>query len=157
MRHPDSLSSGHLQLTSPEFEDGSSMPRRYTCDGDDVSPPLEWTGAPDDAASLALVMDDPDARGFVHWVVINIDPSATGGLPAGWSEDGEFQGTNSYGGIGYRGPCPPSGAHRYVFRLMALDTVLELSDAPSADEVLSVAVGHMLDEASLRATYERAR
>lgn len=157
MRYPDTPSDGPLTLASPEFEDGAAIPRRYTCDGDDISPPLSWTGVPDDAASLALVMDDPDAGGFVHWVVYNVEPSETGALQTGWSERGEFQATNSFGRIGYGGPCPPSGEHRYEFRLLALDTLLDLTGAPGADEVLGAAAGHVLAEARLGGTYRRAR
>lgn len=157
MRHPDTEQDQELSLTSPEFDDGGAIPRRYTCDGDDISPPLTWTGAPDEAASLAIVVDDPDARGFVHWVVYNLDASASGGLQTGWSETGEFQGTNSFGRVGYGGPCPPSGEHRYRFRLLALDVLLDLDGAPRAEDVLAAAGGHLLAEARLGGTYRRAR
>ena len=144
-------------LTSPEFSEGAAIPRRYACDGDDVSPPLSWQGAPGDAASLALVMDDPDARGFVHWVVLDMTASATGSLPAGWSTspDAPPQGTNSRGHMGYAGPCPPSGTHHYVFRLLALDQVLGITDGPRAQQVLDAADGHILAEALLTATYRK--
>ncbi|NJD28322.1 MAG: YbhB/YbcL family Raf kinase inhibitor-like protein [Chloroflexi bacterium] len=157
MRSPESTAGVQFALTSPEFPEGGAIPSRYTCDGDDVSPPLEWSGAPESAASLALVIDDPDARGFVHWVVYNIDPSASGGLPAGWSEDAEFQGSNDFGRMGYGGPCPPSGAHRYRFRLLALDTMLDLTGAPTAQRLTDAAAGHVLAEAQLNASYRRAR
>ena len=144
-------------LTSPEFEEGGSIPRRYACDGDDVSPPLSWEGAPGDTAALALVMDDPDANGFVHWVVLDMTASATGSLPAGWSKspDAPPQGTNGFRKVGYGGPCPPSGTHRYVFRLLALDQALGLTGAPKAQEVLDAADGHILDEAWLTASYRK--
>lgn len=157
MPHLDNEQDERFELTSPEFHHGGAIPRRYTCDGDDISPPLTWSGAPDGAVSLALVMDDPDARGFVHWVVYNLDASATGGLQTGWSETGEFQGTNSFGRVGYGGPCPPSGEHRYVVRLLALDTLLALEGAPRADDLLAAADGHVLAEARLEGTYRRAR
>jgi len=157
MENPDHGDADSLSLSSPEFADGGVIPRRYTCDGDDVSPPLSWSGAPADAASLALIMDDPDARGWVHWVVYDITTSATGSLPAGWaaSADASPQGTNGWGRLGYGGPCPPSGTHRYAFRLVALDRELALPGAPTAREVLDAAAGHILGEASLTGTYRR--
>ena len=152
-----SPSQSGFTLTSPEFDEGESIPRRYACDGDDVSPPLAWSGAPGDSASLVLVMDDPDANGFVHWVVLDMTASATGSLPAGWSKspDAPPQGTNSFGRVGYGGPCPPSGSHRYAFRLLVLDQVLGLSGAPRAQDVLDAAEGHVLAEARLSGMYRR--
>jgi Raf kinase inhibitor-like YbhB/YbcL family protein len=155
MRIPDS--SERFTLTSPEFADGAEIPRRYTCEGDDVSPALSWSGAPGDAMALALIVDDPDASGFVHWVVFDMTASATGSLSAGWSKspDAPPQGTNGFGRVGYGGPCPPSGTHRYVFRLLALGEALALSGAPTARQVLDAAAGHILGEASLTGTYAR--
>lgn len=149
--------SDQLTLTSPEFGEAGAIPRRFTCDAADVSPPLSWSGAPEGTITLALVMDDPDAGGFVHWVVYNIDVSATGSLPAGWSATPEAapQGVNSFGKVGYGGPCPPSGTHRYAFRLLALDQVLELAAGPKAQAVLDAAAGHTLAEATLTGTYRR--
>jgi Raf kinase inhibitor-like YbhB/YbcL family protein len=146
-----------LTLSSPEFDEGGAIPRRFTCDAADVSPPLSWSGAPEGTITLALVMDDPDAGGFVHWVVYNIDVSATGSLPAGWSATPEAapQGVNSFGKVGYGGPCPPSGTHRYAFRLLALDQVLELAAGPKAQAVLDASAGHALAEATLTGTYRR--
>ena len=148
---------GAFALTSPEFAEGQSIPRRYSCDGDDVSPPLGWSGAPGDAAAMVLVMDDPDARGFVHWVVYDMTASASGSLSAGWSSspDAPPQGTNSFGRVGYGGPCPPSGTHRYVFRLLALGQALALSGSPTAERVLDAAAGHILGEATLTGTYQK--
>jgi Raf kinase inhibitor-like YbhB/YbcL family protein len=148
-----------LELTSPEFTEGGDIPRRYTCDGDDVSPPLSWSGAPEGTATLALVTDDPDARGFVHWVAYNIDASASGSLPAGWSSspDAAPQGVNSFGRVGYGGPCPPSGTHRYAFRLLAIDQLLDLEAGPKAQDVLDAAADHTLAEATLTGSYTRRR
>jgi Raf kinase inhibitor-like YbhB/YbcL family protein len=102
-------------------------------------------------------MDDPDASGFVHWVVFDMTASASGSLPAGWSKspDAPPQGANGFGRVGYGGPCPPSGTHRYVFRLLALDTELALDGAPTASEVLDAAAGHTLAEARLTGTYRK--
>jgi Raf kinase inhibitor-like YbhB/YbcL family protein len=148
---------GPLTLTSPSFADGASIPKQFTCDGDNVSPPLQWAGVPGAATSLALVVTDPDARGFVHWVVYDMDVSATGGIQAGWSTtaDAAPQGENGFGDVGWGGPCPPSGTHRYLFRLLALDTILDLRAGPSADDVLTAAEGHVLGEVTLTGTYTR--
>jgi len=145
-----------VALTSPAFSEGGSIPREYTCDADDVSPPLAWTGLPEGSAALALVVDDPDAGGFVHWVVYDIDP-ALAGLASGAStaSDAPAQGRNSFGRTGYGGPCPPSGTHHYVFRLLALDRELGLSGTPDAASVLAAADGHILGEARLTGTYRR--
>jgi len=148
---------GGFTLSSPDFGEGQAIPRRYACDGDDISPPLAWSGAPAEAAALALVVDDPDANGFVHWVVFDMTASATGSLSAGWSKspDAPPQGTNGFGRVGYGGPCPPSGTHRYVFRLLALGEALALSGAPTARQVLDAAAGHAIGEARLTGTYAR--
>jgi Raf kinase inhibitor-like YbhB/YbcL family protein len=145
-----------FQLTSSAFAEGGDIPSRHGCDGGDAPVPLAWSGTPDGTAELAVVMDDPDARGFVHWVVVGIPASADGlaesGLPAGARE-----GQNNFGRTGYGGPCPPSGSHRYVFTLYALSAPLQVSDAPSADEVRTAAAGVTLGEAQLGGTYTRNR
>jgi Raf kinase inhibitor-like YbhB/YbcL family protein len=143
-------------LTSPAFVEGGSIPREFTCDADDTSPPLEWTGLPDASAALALIVDDPDAGGFVHWVAYDIDP-ALGGLASGASTAPALhpRGGTGFGQTGYGGPCPPSGTHDYVFRLLALGRALGLSGAPGASEVLAAAEAHILDEAQLTGTYRR--
>ena len=146
-----------FSLTSPAFAEGGSIPRQHTCDGQDASPPLSWSDAPAEATSLALVVDDPDAGGFVHWVAFKMAASASGSLPAGYSAspDAAPQGRNGFGRIGYGGPCPPSGSHRYVFRLLALDAMLPLAGAPSERQVLAAADSHVLAEARLSGTYRR--
>lgn len=146
-----------FRLTSPDFEDGGELPPKFTCDGEDVSPALEWEGAPDGAGAFALVVEDPDADDFVHWVVYNATASQTGGLPEAISAspDAPPQGTNDFGRIGWGGPCPPSGEHRYRFTLLALDAPLDLGGAPSTEEVRAAAEGHVLDEAVLEGTYRR--
>jgi len=144
----------NLQLTSSVFSDGGAIPARHTCDGDDAPIPLDWSGLPDGTAELALVMDDPDARGFVHWLLVGIPPTAEGigeaSLPPGARE-----GRNDFGGTGYRGPCPPSGTHRYVLTLYALARPLELSAAPTADDVRRAASGITLAQAQLAGAYGR--
>ncbi len=147
-----------FSLTSTEFGNGGQIPRKFSCDGEDVSPALSWVGAPDDTASFALIVDDPDANGFVHWVVFNMTASQSGGLPEATSagHDAPPQGTNSFGKIGWGGPCPPAGTtHRYRFTLLALDVMLPIATAPRADAVRAAADGHVLDQAVLEASYRR--
>jgi hypothetical protein len=147
-----------FRLSSTAFVAGGSIPSQYTCDGADVSPDLSWEGAPDGTAAFVLVVDDPDARGFVHWIAYDLTGSATGGLAEGiaTSPDAPPQGTNDFGRVGWGGPCPPSGEHRYVFRLLALDEELGLSGAPRAADVLAATEGHVVGEARLEASYRRA-
>ncbi len=144
-------------LTSPAFHAGGAIPRKYSCDGEDVSPPLQWQGAPANATAFALIVDDPDARGFVHWVAFDLTASASGGLPeaVSASPDAPSQGTNDFGRIGWGGPCPPSGTHRYQFTLYALDGLLGLTGAPRAAQVRRAMEGHILSQATLEATYRR--
>ncbi len=152
----DAQPDGELQLTSSAFGENEAIPVRYTCDGDNVSPPLTISGVPD-AASLALIVDDPDAPGgsFVHWTVWNIDPAtaevAEGTVPGNGSE-----GLNGGGRAGYTGPCPPSGTHRYIFTLYALDAALTIDPESSGKAELEVAIeGHILAQAELTGRYER--
>ncbi len=144
-----------MRLTSPAFEHEGDIPARYTCDGDDVSPALSIAGLPSDTVSLALIMDDPDAPSgtWVHWVAYDISPST--GVPEGVESLGTA-GVNSWGRTGYGGPCPPSGTHRYVFTLYALDAASHL--APGADKaaVLDALADHVLANAVLMGHYRRA-
>jgi hypothetical protein len=150
------MPSEAFTLSSAAFTEGGSIPRENTCDGANVSPPLAWAGVPDGTAVLALIVDDPDAGGFIHWVAYDIDPTA-GGLAAGASTAAGAppQGRNSFGNVGYGGPCPPSGTHHYAFRLMALDQALGLGGTPDADAVRAAAEGHVLAETTLTGTYQR--
>ena len=113
-------SGGPFALASTAFDEGGAIPREATCDGSDRSPALAWTGIPAGTVSLVLYLDDPDARGFVHWTVLDLpgDPSGSGSLAAGIDPAGDppQQGRNDFGRVGYGGPCPPSGSHRYRFR-----------------------------------------
>jgi mycothiol synthase len=142
-------------LSSTAFEANSAIPAKYTCDGKDVSPPLAWTGTPAGAAALAIVVTDPDANGFVHWVAWDID-AAKGTLAEGASGgSGLTEGRNSFGKRGWSGPCPPSGTHHYVFELYALDQRLGLPGGTGADQVRSALSGHKVGSAKLTATYKR--
>lgn len=145
-----------LTLTSTAFENGEAIPRRYSCDGDDVSPPLAWSGQPAETQSLVLVVDDPDAPGgtFTHWLAWEIDPTA-GGLAEG--DAAPMEGRNDFKSEGYGGPCPPPGhgPHRYSFRLYALDAALDLSGGASKEELERALGDHVLATAELVGTYER--
>lgn len=144
-------------LTSPAFVDGADIPPRFSCDGADESPPLEWHGAPADTRSLVLVVRDPDARGFVHWLAYDIPGSPDGALPAAVppSAASPEQGRNDFGNRGYGGPCPPSGTHHYVFTLSALDRTLELGGSKRLDAVESAMRGHVLASTTLTGMYRR--
>lgn len=148
-------------LESEAFANGEHIPRRCTCDGDDMSPALSWREAPTETASFALVVDDPDApKGtWVHWVLFNV-PASEGGLDEdaekGSLPEGTVEGVNSWGRRGYGGPCPPSGSHRYFFKLYALDRRLQLGAGASADDVAEAIEGHVLAEAALMGRYARS-
>jgi Raf kinase inhibitor-like YbhB/YbcL family protein len=152
------MSPEPFRLTSTAFQEGGAIPRRFSCDGENVSPDLAWDGAPDGARAMVLTVIDPDARDFVHWLVYDMTGTPSGGLPLGVSvsPDAPPQGTNSFGKRGYGGPCPPSGTHRYRFTLSALDTVLELTGAPRIDALEAAMAGHVLAEATLTGTYRRS-
>jgi Raf kinase inhibitor-like YbhB/YbcL family protein len=152
-----------FMLMSSAFPDSGFVPALYTCDGEDISPPMEWRGIPAGTASLVLVCDDPDAPGgsWIHWILYNI-PATTDSLPEGLPTDsklpdGSCQGFNSWGRSGYGGPCPPSGTHRYVFTLYALDTTLDLPSRVRIDGVRSAMEGHIAASTQLTGTYSRRR
>lgn len=147
---------GDITLSSSAFGEGGSIPTRYSCDGDDVSPPLEWSGAPDGTAAYALIVDDPDARGFVHWVVADI-PGETTSIEEGASGSGGIgvEGRNGFGRTGWGGPCPPSGTHRYAFTLYALSEPLAVAGTPDADGVRAAFGDRLLGETRLTAGYTR--
>ena len=148
-----------IQLKSNAFAEGGLIPSRYTCDGADISPPLTWSELPAGAKSLALICDDPDAPGgiWVHWVAFDLPVTLTG-LPEGVAptpdlSQGGRQGRNSFGHFGYGGPCPPSGTHRYFFRIYALDAFLDLPSGIAKDRLLRAMSGHILGEAELMGRY----
>ncbi|MBU6474767.1 MAG: YbhB/YbcL family Raf kinase inhibitor-like protein [Alphaproteobacteria bacterium] len=150
-----------MTISSPAFADGGTIPRKYTCDGANVSPALQWKNVPEKAKSLALAVEDPDAPagGWTHWVIYNI-PAGSHGLssqmpPTAHAANGTAQGANSFGKTGYGGPCPPSGAapHHYYFRLYALDA--ELPPVPDAAALKAALKGHVLAAAALTGRYGR--
>jgi Raf kinase inhibitor-like YbhB/YbcL family protein len=150
-----------LELTSTAYGEGEEVPVRYTCYGEDISPPLAWTGVPEGTVTFLLVFDDPDAPGgtWDHWIRFDI-PATTTSLdeeqPAGDElADGSRHGANSWGRTDYGGPCPPSGTHRYVFKLFALDTALGLPPGAGKADLLEAIEGHVLGEAELLGTYAR--
>lgn len=151
-----------IQLTSTAFAEGQPIPAKYTCDGPDVSPPLQWTNLPAATRSLALIADDPDAPvgTWVHWVLYALAPTLTG-LPEAVDKsqyvlDGARQGQNDFHRLGYGGPCPPRGKpHRYFFKLYALDTMLDLQPGATKKDLLKALEGHVLAEGQLMGTYGR--
>jgi hypothetical protein len=152
-------------LTSPAFVHNGAIPPKYTCDGRDVSPPLSWQDVPAEAKSLLLIVDDPDAPDpaaprmtWVHWLLYNIPVSATGldeALPASGLPGSTLQGSNDWQRIGYGGPCPPIGRHRYFFKLYALDSLLPDLQQPGKVQLEAVMQGHVLAQAELVGTYQR--
>lgn len=151
-----------LLIASPAFENAAPMPALYTCEGQDISPPLRFEGVPAGAKSLALIVDDPDAPDpmapkltWVHWVLFNIPPSVRN-LPERVTvlPEGTREGITNFERTGYGGPCPPIGVHRYYFKLYALDARLDLAETPDKDMLLAAMAGHILEEASLMGTYK---
>lgn len=154
-----------FKITSPAFAEGTSIPAKYTCEGDDISPPLAWSGVPDGTKRLVLIVDDPDApdpaapqRTWVHWVAYDIPADAAeigedanaNGLPAGTKT-----GLNDWKRADYGGPCPPIGRHRYFFKLYALDTTLDDLNSPTKADVVAAMKGHVLGEAQIIGTYQK--
>ncbi|MGR8942088.1 MAG: YbhB/YbcL family Raf kinase inhibitor-like protein [Gammaproteobacteria bacterium] len=151
-----------LKLESPDFAHLGEIPKRHTCDGEDVSPALRWSNLPEGTQSLALIVDDPDAPDpaapklvWVHWVLYNIPPSADGlagaakKLPAG-----TLEGLNDWKRTGYGGPCPPIGRHRYFFKLYALDMILPDLEEPNKSTLEQAMAGHIIGQAELIGTYQ---
>lgn len=150
-----------IKITSPAFEEGEMVPKKYTCDSLDVSPPLSWTSVPEGTKSFAIICDDPDAPmgTWVHWVLFNL-PANTKQLPENIPpkrtlENGAKQGKNDFGKIGYGGPCPPSGTHRYYFKLYALDEIINLDAGVTKKQLLEAMEGHILAYGQLIGRYKR--
>jgi Raf kinase inhibitor-like YbhB/YbcL family protein len=148
-----------MELVSPAFASGEPIPDKYSGDGEDVSPPLQWSAAPQGTKSLALICDDPDAPGgtWVHWVVYNLPPetsalaeNADANLPSD-----ALHGKNNWGRLKYNGPKPPSGTHRYFFKLYAMDTVLNLKDGASKNDLIKAMQGHILGQAETMGVYSK--
>ena len=150
-----------LKITCSVFSEGGMIPRQYSCDGPNYSPPLSWTSAPAGAKSFALICDDPDAPmgTWVHWVIFNIPGNINeleGNVPKDKTLDnGAKQGINDFRNIGYGGPCPPGGVHRYFFKLYTLDILLDLEPGITKETLLNSMKGHILAEGSLMGKYER--
>ncbi len=160
--------SSSLKITSPAFAQMGAIPKKYTCEGEETSPPLEWTGAPSTTKSFVLIEDDPDApdptrpkQVWVHWVLYGIPAAATrlaGGASSGALPKGAKAGTNDFGKTQYGGPCPPRGRHRYFHKLYALDVVLDFPGAsPKKADVEAAMKGHVLAKAELVGTYEKGQ
>jgi Raf kinase inhibitor-like YbhB/YbcL family protein len=156
-----------LTLSSKAFTDGGEIPAKHTCEGDDVSPALEWTGVPDQTRSLVLIVDDPDAPDpkapkmtWVHWVLINLPPD-TKDLPEGITSsdlpNGTVEGLNDWKRTGYGGPCPPIGRHRYFHKLYALDAVIDDVEKPTKAKVEAAMSGHIIAKTELVGTYKKTR
>jgi Raf kinase inhibitor-like YbhB/YbcL family protein len=142
-----------MKLTSPAFEDGGRIPARYTCEGDDVSPPLRWGDVPEGTASLVLLVTDPDAKDFVHWLLKDIPSTATE-LPEGAGDTVGTPVSNDFGNVGWGGPCPPSGIHQYRFCLYALSASVRLPNWADTAAVLRAIEGRVLAQAELRAVFK---
>lgn len=151
-----SFEKGQMKITSSAFANNQMIPSKYTCDGGNVNPSLEISDVPKSAKSLALIMDDPDAPAgiWVHWTLWNIDPK-TSEIAEHSVPPGAAQGVTSFGKPGYGGPCPPSGTHRYFFKLYALDLRLDLSEAASKAELEGAMREHILEQSELTGLYSR--
>lgn len=157
----EGLGSRNMELTSTAFSDGGRIPDKYTCNGEDISPQLSWSGYPDGTKSFVIIMEDPDAPGgiFTHWVMWNIPASVNSlseGVPEkGRLDSGAVQSKNDFGKIGYGGPCPPEGSqHRYIFRVFALDTTIDTQASTKAD-VLNAMRWHVLGRGELTGIFSR--
>ena len=150
-----------ITVTSPAFEEGSMILAKYTCDGEDISPPLQFDGIPEGTKSIALISDDPDAPmgTWVHWVLFNL-PAETRELEENIPADkilpnGAKHGITDFRRLGYGGPCPPSGTHRYFFKVYALDSVLDLSAGATKEQLVTASQGHILAQGQLMGKYKR--
>lgn len=145
-----------INLTSPAFSEGGSIPRKYTCDGENISPELLWSSLPPESKSIAIIVDDPDAPAgtWVHWVLYDIPPQMTS-LSEGYRGAG-INGVNDFRRLGYGGPCPPKGSnHRYFIKIYALDILLQLKQGATKNEVEKAMKGHVLAQGQLMGRYGR--
>ena len=152
----NNLTPSTMQISSPAFDNNGSIPVKYTCNGEDINPPLVIAEVPEEAQSLVLIVDDPDAPvgNWTHWLMWNIDPS-TAEIAENSVSDGAVQGTNSWGRNDYGGPCPPSGTHRYFFKLYALDTKLDLASSADQSDLEKTIEGHSIASAELMGAYSQ--
>ena len=157
----DESRNAKMKVTSTAFKEGGLIPSKFTCDGDNLSPELSWSGVPDNTKSFAIVCDDPDAPSgdWVHWVIYNIPPDVKE-LTENTTKDktldnGSMQGKNDFGKTGYDGPCPPGGTHRYYFRVYALDTMLDTEPGLTKNELLRAMQSHILDQMTLLGKYHK--
>lgn len=150
--------AANMKLTSSAFENNQSIPEKYSCDGENINPPLVISEVPENTKSLSLIVDDPDAPAgiWVHWIVINIDPKTTL-ISENTVPVNSIEGTTSFGKPGYGGPCPPSGTHRYFFKLYALDTKLTLDQNAKKEDVEKAMQGHIVGQAELIGLYSRSQ
>lgn len=146
----------NMRITSPAFENNQPIPRKYTCDGENINPPLIFADLPEEAKSLVLIVDDPDAPmgTFTHWTVWNIDPGVSF-IPENSVPEGAIEGMTDFGKPGYGGPCPPSGTHRYFFKLYALNTVLILEPKAKVNDLMQAIKDYIIAQAELIGTYSR--
>ncbi|MDO5835249.1 MAG: YbhB/YbcL family Raf kinase inhibitor-like protein [Methanobacterium sp.] len=153
-----------VKVTSIAFNEGEPIPPRYSCEDVNISPPLNWDGSHlsiPSGGSIAIICEDPDSSGgtWIHWVIFNLPPETRSlpemVMPREKLENGALQGVNSWGNIGFSGPCPPSGTHHYYFKIYLLDTKLDLPSGTSKEEVLKAMKGHIIDEGQLMGTYTR--
>lgn len=157
---PRKAASPQIEVTSTAFKEGEAIPRPYTCDGINISPPLEWTRAAE-AKTLAIICNDPDAPSgaFTHWLVYNLPPATMGVIENMPAQEkvvgGGAQGKNDFGKVGYGGPCPPKGAHRYFFKVYALDVELPVKHGATKDQLMKAMEGHILAQGQLMGTYAR--
>jgi len=149
---------GKMRIKTTAFQEGGNIPSKFTCDGADANPPLRFEGVPAEAKSLALIVDDPDAPGglFTHWLVWNIDPKTTS-VEENSAPSNGVQGKNDFGKSGYGGPCPPSGTHRYVFKIFALDRQLDLAADSKRAQLDAQMRGHIIAQGELMGRYSRGR
>ncbi|HYX28011.1 MAG TPA: YbhB/YbcL family Raf kinase inhibitor-like protein [Pyrinomonadaceae bacterium] len=158
---PAQAAAASIKLSSSAFKDSGPIPKQYTCDGVNISPPLEWTGIPKTGKTIAIIADDPDAPAgtWVHWIVYNLPAESIGLIENTPATDeikgGGFQGRNDFKDIGYGGPCPPSGTHRYFFKIYALDSELPLKAGATKAEVENAMAGHIVGQGQLIGTYRK--
>lgn len=150
-----------IKIKSSAFEEGEIIPKKYSCEGVNVSPPLQWSSLPAEVESFVLICEDPDAPSglWTHWIIFNL-PAEITALPEFIMErevleNGAQQGLNDFGTIGYRGPCPPGGTHRYYYRIYALDIMLQLNSRINRQNLLEAMIGHIIDQGHIMGIYTR--